>query len=118
MPRQFPEFWTIAKRIRREDAAAYPYRIRLVPTICPSHKTMVTWGDSLLLGEDSGRYFRIRVATKTCEDEAKMIDVLLEEVAHSRNWSHLHDKQESPDYHNDAFWLEYGRLRRKYLGER
>ena len=116
--RKYPEFWKVVQRIRREDAAAFPYRIRLVPKICASHPTEVTWGDSVLRGSEDDRFFRIRIAKKTCKDEASMITVLLEEVAHARNWSHLHDQQDDPDYHNDAFWLEYGRLRRKYLGEK
>ncbi|MDE1971016.1 MAG: hypothetical protein KGI50_05595 [Patescibacteria group bacterium] len=110
-------FWKYAKLIRKNDPAAYPYKFRLVKTLTPKRDEDFTHSDCNLYTEGEKKYFLIRLALDVNNSTTLLIDSLLHEVAHVRTWTHMQDMPHNEAWHTDAFWLEYGRLRRVYWKE-
>lgn len=112
------DFWKLVRKVRKEDAAAFPYRFRFVERLSNKEEKLRTYSDCLLIEDKGKKYFRIRFARDAIKSDEELYDCLFHEVAHAITWSHLHDVMDDPEYHNDAFWLSYGALRRKYLKEK
>lgn len=104
-----PVFYEAVRFLRKKLPAAYPIRVR---TIAPFKNGDLGDCDLKKLGSKSP-FFLIRVVRG---DEIRMVDCLLEEVAHALAWSHKHDHQDEPDYHGPEWGIAYAEVVRTWRG--
>jgi len=99
--------------LMRNFPPAYPVRVRYVPKIEEEGE------DCIGLCERVGRRFEILVRDRM--NRREMIETLAHEWAHAYVWRHAvverRGRERSGIYHDDEYWLAFGRIYRKLYDE-